>query len=198
MDNRELREQLRDLRRQLREIQDAIPPLPDPLLYDRIVTLCWDNYHCTLETTRPEERLRHFRRTPTLVVRVAAAGEGDVITENAEFKEELQIDDAEGNNAADDDAEDGVEVDPHAEKEGLDARENAGDVANEAQQDAQMLEERHNDEQMQDEHQNPEVNRVDDDEARKRIEEEIRKIQQAIRNFDDIISQQENDRTCPP
>ncbi|VDP32821.1 unnamed protein product [Heligmosomoides polygyrus] len=61
MDNRELREQLRDLRRQLREIQDAIPPLPNPeQFYDRIVTLCWD-YHCTLETTRLEERLRHFR-----------------------------------------------------------------------------------------------------------------------------------------
>lgn len=61
-----------------------------------------------------------------------------------------------------------------------------------------MQEERQNDEQMQDEHQNPEVNRADDDEARRRIEEEIRNVQQAIRNFDDIISQLENERTCPP
>lgn len=57
--------------------------------------------------------------------------------------EELQIDDDAGNSAAGDDAGDVVEVDPDAEEEGLDARENAGDVANEIQQDAQMQEERH-------------------------------------------------------
>ncbi|VDO90626.1 unnamed protein product [Heligmosomoides polygyrus] len=61
-------------------------------------------------------------------------GRGDVIAEN-EIMEELQIDDAVVNNVADDDAGERVEVDLHAEEEGLDARENAGDVANEVQQD---------------------------------------------------------------
>ncbi|XGW18861.1 hypothetical protein V3C99_003004, partial [Haemonchus contortus] len=55
----DLSEELRYTKRRLRELQKAIPPLPEPhLLYEKIVSQCFDTYACTEAVTSLERKIR--------------------------------------------------------------------------------------------------------------------------------------------
>ncbi|KAK6011670.1 hypothetical protein OSTOST_23237 [Ostertagia ostertagi] len=58
-DKVDVKEQLRQAQQNLDQLQKAIPPLPDPhQLYDKIVSLCFDNFIHTKATTALEEKAR--------------------------------------------------------------------------------------------------------------------------------------------
>ncbi|KAK6018961.1 hypothetical protein OSTOST_15422 [Ostertagia ostertagi] len=72
-DKVDLKEQLRRAQSSLEQLQKAIPPLPEPhQLFDKIVSLCFDNFIHTKATTALEEKTRRVRisNKPALIFEV--------------------------------------------------------------------------------------------------------------------------------